>query len=804
MKCTTIKALSWLLAALTIGVLTASAADKKLAEPPDLTQGGKKDDSHDWQLGPTGARGWIFFRSDDLTAVSRQILITAVDPGSPADGILRPNDVILGVADKPFSDDARKSFGRAITTAEEKSGVLSLIRWREGKSANVDLKLSVLGAYSDTTPYDCPKSKKIFEQGCQLIAKQGLKDPDIPIHFNALALLATGKQEYRPMLAAYARKVAASLQQDTWNWFVAYGNLFLAEYALATGDKSILPELKRTCMLAVKNQCMNGMWGHAPSLANGHSEGYGGMNQIGLPMTMALVLARQVGVTDPAIDQAIDRSLALLCWYVHKGSIPYGDHECYPSHENNGMCSCMAVLSDLRGDGEATLFFSRMATAAYDVREYGHCGNYWSMLWALPGVSCGGQLATGAYMKEQGWYYDLARNWKGGFVYQKIEKGQENDNYTNWDLTGSYLMSFGLPLKSLYILGKKPCSLPAWKANEVKEVIAAGRDYYPQNDRNAYYARKTADLLAGLSSWSPGVRCWSARALGKREGDFVPALLKLVAGSDRYSRYGALEALRCLGSRADAVAPQLRAALKDPDLWIKCLACYAMAYLSPGTCKACLNDLLALAASKNRDDPRGMVNRAVSKAVFSPYPGTRTPTILGHSLEGIDRSLLVPAMAALLQNDDGEVRSSVGAYLNKLTDRDVALLLPEIIKAIEQQAPSDEMFADGIRQAGLNLLSRLHIREGMELCVSTLEWRWGVEYKPRLGYLLRYGVNAKQLVPELRKRRPDWPEGAKAVDKCIADIEASKESPTLVSLKDFIAKASAGGDASNNTKKGTP
>jgi hypothetical protein len=47
--------------------------------------------------------------------------------------------------------------------------------------------------------------------------------------------------------------------------------------------------------------------------------------------------------------------------------------------------------------------------------------------------------------------------------------------------------------------------------------------------------------------------------------------------------------------------------------------------------------------------------------------------------------------------------------------------------------------------------------------------------------------------------------GAKAFDKCIANIEASKESPTLVSLKDFIAKASAGGDASksNNTKKGT-
>ena len=58
-------------------------------------------------------------------------------------------------------------------------------------------------------------------------------------------------------------------------------------------------------MEAVKAQCMNGMWGHCAALPDGHSEGYGGMNQIGLPMTIALVLARQAGVHDPAIDRAI-------------------------------------------------------------------------------------------------------------------------------------------------------------------------------------------------------------------------------------------------------------------------------------------------------------------------------------------------------------------------------------------------------------------------------------------------------------------------------------------------------------------
>ena len=520
------------------------AADPAPA-PPDLTHGGKRDQNHDWLLGPTGARGWIC-GSKGQTAEARQILITAVAAASPADGVLRTNDVILGVSGKPFTDDARKCFARAITAAEEKTGVLRLIRWRDGQSTNVEVKLQVLGTYSDTAPYDCPKSKKIFEQGCRLMAKQGLKEADIPIDLNALALLASGKQEYRPMLADYARKVAASLQPGTWCWYYAYGNLFLGEYVLATGDRAILPELRRTTMETVKAQCMNGMWGHCAALPDGHSEGYGGMNQIGLPMTIALVLARQAGVHDPALDRAIERSIRLLRWYVDKGAIPYGDHQPWPGHEDNGKCSSGAVLFDLLGDREAAAFFARMSTAGYEERERGHTGNFFNILWALPGVARCGPLATGAYWKEQSWYYDLARGWDGGFAYQGSPVGEEeHGKYTDWDCTGAYLLAYVLPLKSLYVTGKKPCSVPALSAKEVENVIAAGRDFF--SSKNGYQGRPVNQLLAGLSSWSPAMRKRSAQALGRRQGDFVPVLLKLLAGSDRDARYGVCEAIGYLG-----------------------------------------------------------------------------------------------------------------------------------------------------------------------------------------------------------------------------------------------------------------
>ncbi len=150
-------------------------------------------------------------------------------------------------------------------------------------------------------------------------------------------------------------------------------------------------------------------------------------------------------------------------------------------------------------------------------------------------------------------------------------------------------------------------------------------------------------------------------------------------------------------------------------------------------------------------------------------------------------------MQALLQNEDSVVRSSIGKTLSDLDDRDLVALLPSIAKAIEHLAPSNEMFADGIRLAGLDLLSRLHIREGLPLCVSVIELdRWGAGRRiPKcLESLARYGVHAQPLLPQLREMRTSLgkqKESAALFDKTIAQIEATTESPTLLDLKEFRA-----------------
>ena len=127
-----------------------------------------------------------------MTVKARQILVTAVDRGSPADGVLEPGDVVLGTFGRPFDEDARKALGKAIGRAETEAcrGVLPLIVWRKGRTRSVNVKLQVMGSYSDTSPYDCPKARRILERGCALIARNIRDQNRFPI--NELALMASG------------------------------------------------------------------------------------------------------------------------------------------------------------------------------------------------------------------------------------------------------------------------------------------------------------------------------------------------------------------------------------------------------------------------------------------------------------------------------------------------------------------------------------------------------------------------------------------------------------------------------------
>ncbi len=265
-----------------------------------------------------------------MTSDARQILITTVATGSPADGVIAVGDVILGVEGKSFAFDPRTEMGKAITNAESEggNGKLILTRWRNGQSDEVVLTLPVLGSYSPTSPYQCPKSTRILEQGCKRLAERmattdyGTRTAPIVRALNALALLACGNTAYHSIVKKEAQWAASFSTSSMQSWHYGYIMMLLSEYILATGDESVMPGLQRLALEVAKGQSKVGSWGHGFAIPDGRLGGYGMMNSPGIPLTISLTMARAAGVKDIEVEQAIERSTRLLRFYVEKEPSP--------------------------------------------------------------------------------------------------------------------------------------------------------------------------------------------------------------------------------------------------------------------------------------------------------------------------------------------------------------------------------------------------------------------------------------------------------------------------------------------------
>ncbi|MFM1804854.1 MAG: hypothetical protein RL136_1733 [Planctomycetota bacterium] len=784
-----------------IATPAVAAPPKKAAAIPDFTKGDPVPEgmTHDWNLGPTGARGWIYSNRME-TSEARQILVTKVDKSSPADGVLEVGDVILGIGRRAFSEDPRTEFGRAIGEAEAADGKLTLLVWRAGAKSRVVVPLEPLGAYAATAPFDCPKSKRVLDAGLAALARRMQAKPSdgnpIVRCYNALALLASGDPEYLPIIRTqveWASRYTDPERRDYHSWYYGPINMLLAEYTLATGDATYLPELRRITMEIVRGQSAVGSWGHRFVQENGRLAGYGMMNAPGLPLAISLVLAREAGVADPALDVAIARTAHLVRFYVGKGSVPYGDHHPWiETHDDNGKNGSAAVLFDLLGESDAAIYFSRMCVASHGgERDQGHTGNFFNMLWALPGVARSGPQATGAWMREFGWYYDLARRWDGGFIHQGPPE-PTNDSYPKWDASGAYLLGFAQTLGNLRIT-RKGSTLEAVDAATARRLVEDGRGWSARLGLVGYEKMSEARLLAALGNWSPVVRERAATELARRKDDCVQKLVRMLErdggkSRDLDARIGACQALAKLGKRASAAVPALRETLRADDLWLRIKAADALAAIGDAAMPV-LPDLLAMLAERDVDgDPRGMQQRYLCFALFERREG-----LIGRSLEGVDREALYAAVRAGLLNEDGRARGSIGTVYRNLSRDEIAPLLPAIHAAVVEPAPSGIMFADGIRTSGLEILAQHRIAEGLPMCIDLIEpSRWGLDGRIDrcLAALRAYGGAAKSELPRLRELERELVErGWK--DKKLTDlklgelaafIESAADGPPLVPL----------------------
>lgn len=809
---------------LVVALASITGALAEVPLPPDLTQGATVDRALTYNLGATGLRGWIYTKPathfDGLqgrtTAASRQILVTHVGAKSPADGVMRVDDVILGTGGKPFTEDARRSIALAIQEAEkqEKQGILKLTVWREGKTGELSIKLGVMGNYSATAPFNCQKSKRIFDGACKALEQETL---EVNWHgaISGLALLATGNPDYLPKLQAFARKMGPPTlnleMKNLGTWESGYRGIFLCEYYLRTGDKEVLHAIREITVSMARGQGMYGTFGHgfASLTDDGKLHGpippYGPVNQAGLAANMAIVMGKACGIDDPEIAPAIERASKFFGYFMDKGTIPYGEHEPYPFHENNGKSAMAAVFFGMqRNRVEEAQFFAKMSVAGYKNRECGHTGQGFSYLWSALGANVGGPAAAAAFFREASSHLDLARRCDGSFTYDGGEQygpGKTDDNtyygksgYYGLSPNATYVLTYSLALKNLFITGKG-ANPKAWLSNdEVAAAIASG-------GFDTERSRKTPEeLVVAFRDWSPVVRGWAAEELATRPEAkaMTPELIAMAQGTDVHAAQGACEALGYLNHAA--ALPVLVGLLSHDDRWLRFKAAQAIKQMGGSAKPAVPAILKALVDTAEPLDPivwADSIQLTHGQLAAALFAGELTD-----ALKDADPKLLRPAIQVVSKNADGMARATLRRYFeNRLSLEDVQALAPDIVSAVRIPSPADKMFSNEIRMGGFKALTKYHFKEGIEVGVILAKTQGGHGSESRTGEIMKeiagYGTAAREAIPGMRElivqfndecKNGEFPAGelnerrVTAVEDAIKAIEASTTQPELRSI----------------------
>lgn len=376
-----------------------------------------------FQYGVTGA--WLIIEPGQIVKVER------VDADTPASGQIKPGDVILSVNGQQLdSEDPRITLGQALTSAEATRGLLRIGIKRERRNGTVSVRIPRLGAYSDTWPINCPKSTRIIQAHADyLIASQtpegwfdAKQKSSLTEVMGALFLLSLDNPDYADNNKRFAAALSDSVLKGPSGstWHLGYHIIYLSEYYLKTGDKSVLPSIEAACKKAAEHQ-QAGAWGHYMEPVNMGYVQSGLMNNAGVTMFLGLALARECGIT--VSEEAFCRAATFFYRMAGRGSIPYGDHraELYlDTNGRNAAIACAFHLIDEEPFQAASQHLAMMVAESYSVAELGHTGGGFNILWrgiALPLLPEGARFdrVRRHHMEQLSWYYDLCRLPKGGF-----------------------------------------------------------------------------------------------------------------------------------------------------------------------------------------------------------------------------------------------------------------------------------------------------------------------------------------------------------------------------------------------------
>jgi hypothetical protein len=491
-------------------------------------------------LGPTGAMGWVYIN---------RIYIEAVEKGSPADGLLKKGDYLIGVNGKRFPDiDPRVMLGEAITRAEAGDGVLRLRVANKQKERSVTVRIEPIGRYSPTWPFNCTKSAGIRDRALAWLRKHQRDDGTFGLSvytsFNGLFLLSSPRPEDQEAARRCAYGRLDGPPSDCYNaWSYGYSAMFLAEYYLATGDALVLPRIELYAKEIAEGQTRSGSWCHG-MVKFGVPGGYGELNQAGIMCFMSLVLARECGV---AVDEeALGKARRFFGRFAGLGHIPYGNHPPWTkTPASNGKNAIAAVAFNILGDREKTRAFADSTTCGPEYLEAAHTGSFWGVAWNPLGMIHSDRASFHSFQKVQLWYYDLGRRWDGGFKY--LPNPENLTGFTGFEgkpdaVTGGYGLVFALPWRSLRILGADKCPF----SSDVHPFLRNGVALYKEKKWDAF------DAWAARWRWkrvASGARKQSRALLAKRDNIKKQIAWTLAAVEEKAAK-GALPRSEIVRARA--------------------------------------------------------------------------------------------------------------------------------------------------------------------------------------------------------------------------------------------------------------
>ncbi len=401
---------------------------------------------------PLGITGAYVFEMLNRT----ELVVAHVLADSPAGGVLKVDDIILGANGRLFEDreDPRPEMGHALVESQTPAlgGKLTLQIARDRKPMNVKLDLGNTQAYSDTWPMDCEKSKQIRRAALDYVMKS--YPWDRRDFWTPTFLLASGDDAALEL----ARRYIFGRLKDEYPpgrggsaWRGGYELMNLCEYYLLTGDSSVLPAIRHGAECMAWAQFRSGSWSHGgggPSLlaAGTAGGGYGEINCAGLGAFIGLCLARQCGI-EP-YDHTLPRSIRFFGKFCGS-NFPYGLGSPSPlgGRMDNGMNSMAAVGFHLLGEDAMADRWARTVCYMWMARERGHAEAIFSGAWGPVGAALAPAEEFHAFMNNMRWAYEMGRARDGSITFMR------GGRWALPNMTAAMGVFLYLPERRLQILG---------------------------------------------------------------------------------------------------------------------------------------------------------------------------------------------------------------------------------------------------------------------------------------------------------------------------------------------------------------